>query len=70
MKFSLKGYYAPTPKKMRKWGDILLALSGLFSAISLRYNWYVGVEISFWLGILSKYGTNFFIDDKQGNKDL
>lgn len=58
-----KGYYEPTPKKLRKLGDALLAIStfiigfGIFEDIQ-----WLSIS-SLLLGVGGKFLTNFFTDE-------
>lgn len=58
----LKRYYAPTPKKWRKIGDTLLALS-LYAqgqqAFSGNTKLMTGIAI---VGLVGKFLTNFFTE--------
>ena len=61
----LKNYYKPTPKKWRRIGDALLAVSlyaqtqEVFSGNSKVMN---AIAIA---GLLGKFITNFFAEDEQ-----
>jgi hypothetical protein len=61
----LKKYYAPTPKKWRKIGDTLLALS-LYAqtqqAFSGNTKLMTGVAIA---GLVGKFLTNFFTEETE-----
>lgn len=60
MKFGLKSYFQPTPKRMRILGDSLAAASVFISGISLMEN---QIQLSFvvlTLGWLGKFLSNFF----------
>ena len=60
MKFGLKSYFLPTPKRMRILGDSLAAASVFISGISLMEN---QIQLSFvvlTLGWLGKFLSNFF----------
>ena len=74
IKFMMKNYWSPTPKKWRKLGDSLLAvatilavggiwqwdtLKDLFTVIELRA--IIGTSIG--LGVIGKFLTNFFKED-------
>ena len=56
----IKGYYQPTPTKMRKLGDALLAASVTVTtfAIAADYKW-VAISACI-IGTLGKFLTNFF----------
>lgn len=59
----LKRYYAPTPKKWRKIGDTLLAVS-LYAqgqqAFSGNTKLMTGIAIA---GLIGKFLTNFFTEE-------
>jgi hypothetical protein len=57
-----KNYWAPTPKKWRKLGDSLLAVSAMgVPAVLMNHHW-VGISL-FIIGIIGKFLTNFFTDN-------
>jgi hypothetical protein len=59
----IKRYYAPTPKKWRKIGDTLLALS-LYAqtqeAFTVHTKLMTGIAIT---GLVGKFLTNFFTEE-------
>jgi hypothetical protein len=63
MKKILKKYYAPTPKKWRKIGDTLLAVS-LYAQTQEAFMGYTklmaGVAI---VGLVGKFLSNFFAEE-------
>lgn len=64
MKFSIKGYWKPTPKNVRKIADSILASATLVSAYS-----FINEYKSFALYVMivsatAKFISNFFSDDK------
>lgn len=74
----IKNYYKPTPKKWRKVGDAILAvsvavtsggllafdtLSQIFTAKELK----IIIGCAFALGVIGKFLTNFFKDDQTEN---
>lgn len=64
----LKNYYKPTPVFWRKIGDCLLSVS-LFvtgSGILLDKNWVAIPALV--IGVVGKFLTNFFSDDKEKPK--
>lgn len=63
MKFDVNGYYKPTPKNMRKFGDKLLVVSGTLSTIGTVIGWPWMTVASVVTGILGKFFTNFFVED-------
>ena len=60
---SLKNkYWKPTPKKFRKIGDVLLAISAIgVPVILMDYKW-IGISL-FILCIIGKFLTNYFTED-------
>ena len=65
-----KNYYAPTPKKWRKIGDTLLAVS-LYAqgqqAFSGNTKLMTGVAI---IGLVGKFLTNFFSEESTNEKTV
>lgn len=63
-----KRYFKPTPKKWRKLGDALLAVSTTVTtyAIAEDHKWIAITALI--LGSAGKFLTNFFTDEKN-NKD-
>lgn len=68
MKKIIKNYYAPTPKKWRKIGDTLLALS-LYAqtqeAFTVHTKLMTGVAIA---GLIGKFLTNFFTEEPKNEQ--
>lgn len=66
MNFSIKHYYKPTPKRLRKIGDSLLGIA-LFAAPYeiVRDNHFLGISFLF-IGIFGKFLTNFFSEEQDG----
>jgi hypothetical protein len=64
----LKKYYSPTPKKWRKIGDTLLALS-LYAqtqeAFTVHTKLMTGIAIA---GLIGKFLTNFFTEDTKNEQ--
>lgn len=60
----LKNYWQPTPKKVRKLGDALLAMS-MYSQTQEMFTGHsillTSVSI---IGLIGKFLTNFFSDEK------
>ena len=74
---SLKNYYKPTPIKIRKLGDALLACAGLIGgggilAYDSLKELYTPKELkliigaTLFIGIVGKFLTNFFSSDESG----
>lgn len=78
--FSRKGYFKPTPKKLRKIGDSLLAIFGGYGFVNIieAYNEpdkqlrkvkliIAGSAVA--LGIVGKFFTNFFKEDDKPTRE-
>jgi len=64
-KFSIKGYFSPTPKRFRVLGDSLASASVFVSSYAILNDHQtlgVIVLVSGWVG---KFLTNFFTDELQ-----
>ena len=63
IQFKIKSYYQPTPAKMRKLGDALLAASQFLTgyAIVMEEKWLAFTCIA--IGTLGKFMTNFFVEE-------
>ena len=65
MKFGLKYYWHPTPKKIRLFGDSLAAASVFVSTMTIlegHKELAIAVSVSGWVG---KFLSNMFADDNQ-----
>ena len=58
--FSMKSYWAPTPKKIRKIGDTLLGVFSITSMSSMIYDVKGLALASLIMGVVGKILTNFF----------
>jgi hypothetical protein len=61
-KITFKGYYKPTPKNIRKFGDALLAVSTFVSGYAMIEQYTTIAIIFLVVGALGKFLTNFFTD--------
>ena len=62
-KFTLKSYWAPTPKKARKIGDALLGVFSVTSMSSMIMD-HKGLSIaSLVIGVVGKVLSNFFAEE-------
>ncbi len=59
----MRNYYKPTPKKWRKLGDSLLAVSTFVSAYAITddVKWLSLTALG--IGVVGKFLTNFFTDE-------
>jgi hypothetical protein len=63
MKATIKGYYKPTPVKMRKLGDALLAVAIAAETTQAIKGHSILMTVIALLGLAGKFLTNFFSDD-------
>jgi hypothetical protein len=61
--FSVKSYWAPTPKKVRKIGDTLLGVFSITSMSSMIYDVKELALASLIMGVVGKVLTNFFSEE-------
>ncbi|MFZ4463774.1 MAG: hypothetical protein ACOYN5_07990 [Bacteroidales bacterium] len=62
-KISFKGYYQPTPKNVRRFGDALLGVSTFVSGYAMIEE-YVTIAVIFLIvGAVGKFLTNFFTEN-------
>jgi len=67
MKFTLSGYYKPTPKKIKKLADsILTGCTFAAGYTSLNGNPMLGTGI-FIVGFIAKIISDFFTEEPQSN---
>ncbi len=57
-------YYKPTPKKWRKFGDSLLAVSTFISAYAMTKDIQWIALTGLGIGVIGKFLTNFFTEDE------
>jgi hypothetical protein len=68
MKFKWSGYWKPTPKKIRKIADAIVAAATFSgSAVVLNGHPLIGTII-FVLGFIAKVASNFFQEDEPVKK--
>jgi hypothetical protein len=65
MKISIKNYYQPTPKKLRKIGDALLGSSQFLTgyAVIMDEKWLAFACIA--IGTIGKFMTNIFVEEQE-----
>jgi hypothetical protein len=68
-KFSKKGYWKPTPKKMRKMGDALLGVFSITSVSSMIMDNKSLAIASLIIGVVGKVLSNFFTEETIIEKD-
>jgi hypothetical protein len=64
-KFHAKGYWKPTPLKMRKIGDTLLGVFSITSVTTMVTDDKQLAIASLLLGVIGKVLTNFFSEEVQ-----
>jgi hypothetical protein len=69
MKISIKNYYQPTPKKLRKIGDALLGSSQFLTgyAVVMDEKWLAFTCIG--IGTIGKFMTNIFVEEEEEPQD-
>jgi hypothetical protein len=60
LKFSLKGYYEPTPANIRKMGDSLLAMSQFMAGFTIIMDEKFLAICCIAIGTIGKFLSNFF----------
>jgi hypothetical protein len=63
MKFSLKGYWAPTPKSIRKAADSILAGATLASTFAVMNDYPKLATAIMVISVIAKIASNFFTED-------
>jgi hypothetical protein len=61
--FSIKSYWAPTPKKTRKIGDALLGVFSITSMSTMIMDYKPMAVASLIIGVVGKILTNFFSEE-------
>jgi hypothetical protein len=61
--FTVKSYWAPTPKKARKIGDALLGVFSVTSMSSMMMDYKPMAIVSLIIGVIGKILTNFFSEE-------
>jgi len=65
MSFGLNQYWAPTPKKIRKIADSIVAATTFSGSIAALNGHPTVGTIIFVLGVIAKFVSNLFSDDSQ-----
>lgn len=63
MKFGIKSYWAPTPKKIRKVADALLAAATFAGGSTVLNGHPIVGTVIFVIGFVAKFASNFFEDE-------
>ncbi len=64
MKASIRHFYNPTPAKLRKLGDALLASATFVTSLAIVQNYKTVALVAVIVGAVGKFITNFFTEDK------
>jgi len=64
MKFKWSGYWKPTPKKIRKIADAIVAATTFSGSITVLNGHPLAGTIIFVLGFVAKVVSNFFEEDE------
>jgi hypothetical protein len=59
----LKNYYKPTPKKYRKLGDAILAMSTAMTFVGIQTDDKLIIYFFLFLGCIGKFLTNFYTEE-------
>jgi|APCry1669191102_1035336.scaffolds.fasta_scaffold00006_9 hypothetical protein len=65
MSFGINQYWAPTPKKIRKVADSVVAATTFGGSITILNGYPTAGTIIFVLGVIAKFVSNLFSDDSQ-----
>lgn len=64
MKFKLKGYWEPTPKKIRKLADSILAGATFASTFAIMNNHPTIATVIMIISVIAKIFSNFFTEEQ------
>lgn len=64
MKFGINQYWAPTPKKIRKIADAIVAATTFSGSTAVLNGHPIAGTVIFVLGFLAKVISNFFSEDE------
>jgi hypothetical protein len=67
MKFGLKHYWSPTPKKIRKFADSLSAAALAVSAYTFMQDYKLIAYIVLACAFVGKFVSNLFADETKSN---
>lgn len=67
MKFKWSGYWKPTPKKIRKIADAIVAATTFSGSATVLNGHPLAGTIIFVLGFVAKATSNFFEEDEHAN---
>jgi hypothetical protein len=68
MKFGWKHYFAPTPKRVRMFGDSLAAAGTFGGSIAVLNGHPVAGTVILVIAVIGKFISNFFTDDTKRSK--
>lgn len=70
MKFGLKEYFKPTPKRLRVFGDSLAAAGTLGASIAVLNGHPVAGTVIMVLAVVGKFISNFFTEEGPKDGDI
>lgn len=70
MKFSWKGYWTPTPKKIRKAADAIVSACTFAGGITSLNGHPLAGTIIFVIGFVAKILSNFFTEEPTDNETI
>jgi hypothetical protein len=66
IKFGWKEYFAPTPKRLRVFGDSLAAAGTLGASIAVLNGHPIAGTVIMVVAVVGKFISNFFTEEKNG----
>jgi hypothetical protein len=68
IKFGLKEYFAPTPKRLRVFGDSLAAAGTLGASIAVLNGHPIAGTIIMVVAVIGKFISNFFTEENKNEQ--
>jgi len=69
MKFGLKSYFKPTPKRIRVFGDSLAAAGTFGASIAILNGHPVAGTAIMIVAVVGKFISNFFTEEEKSNEN-
>ena len=69
MKFGLKSYFKPTPKRIRVFGDSLAAAGTFGASIAVLNGHPVAGTAIMIVAVVGKFISNFFTEEEKSNEN-
>lgn len=67
VKFGLKEYFKPTPKRFRVFGDSLSAAGTFAAGVSVLNGYPIVGTVVMVVAVVGKFISNFFTEEEDGN---